>query len=382
MDSSGPGREALLGGEPRVDQPAPRGLRRRVLEYYDRHRRDLPWRREQGPYGVWISEVMLQQTRAESVVPYYRRWMERFPDVEALAGAPEDDVLEAWAGLGYYARARNLWRAARRVRDGFGGRLPRGLEELRGLPGIGEYTAAAVASIAYGVPAAAVDGNVRRVLSRLLDLASAGPAQLRAHAARLLDPARPGDFNQALMDLGATVCTPTAPRCPVCPVASDCLALARGTVGERPPTAARARPREKSFAVAVLADPARRVLLVRRPAQGLLARLWAFPERQLLGRASDARMAWGIARSLGFAEAAPGPALLPVRHAFTHLRALYLPVLLLVSGKAAAGSAPDDDARWVDTDAPAGIALPAAQKRIAAAAVRALGTTTPCQTDA
>src|SRR5688572_31827881 len=202
----------------KMSDAAIRRTRRALLGFYDAHRRALPWREDPRPYRVWISEVMLQQTRVDAVVPYYRAWMERFPDVRALAAAPLDDVLKSWEGLGYYARARNLHRAALVVRDRMGGELPARASALRELPGFGEYTAGAVASIAFGEAVPAVDGNVRRVLARLYDEPEPTARWLRERAAALVDPARPGDFNQALMELGATVCRPRSPDCARCPL--------------------------------------------------------------------------------------------------------------------------------------------------------------------
>lgn len=252
-------------------------LRRRLFAFYNARSRDLPWRREADPYRVWVSEVMLQQTRVEAVIPYYERWMRRFPTLDALAEADVDDVLREWQGLGYYARARNLHRAARLVRERYHGQIPGDLEALRQLPGVGEYTAGAIASIAFGIPAPAIDGNVRRVFSRLLDDPDPAPAELRRVVAALVPEDRPGDFNQALMELGATVCTPRSPECDRCPVAVLCRARANGTVAERPrPKRKRALP-EDDVATAVLVSPSGRYLLVRRPEEGLLGGMWEFP---------------------------------------------------------------------------------------------------------
>lgn len=343
--------------------------RRALLEFYDLRRRDLPWRRGEhaGPYAVWISEVMLQQTRVEAVVPYYRGWMERFPDVRSLADAPIDSVLKAWEGLGYYARARNLHRAAALVRDRMGGELPRTAAALRELPGVGEYTAGAVASIAFGQPVAAVDGNVRRVLSRLYDEPDPTPAWLRARAAALVDPHRPGDFNQALMDLGATVCTPRSPRCAACPLAAECGARSAGTVNARPRPRARSAVPTLEFGVAVLVHAprsgARRMLLVRRPGSGLLAGLWELPSREVGARGARwaARTA---AKAAGLAAiGAPAHALPLVHHAFSHFRGIYRPFLWEVG--AAAGGDADADVAWVDRAGLEARALPTAQRRIA-----------------
>jgi len=241
--------------------------RRKLLSWYRRNRRDLPWRRTSDPYAIWISEIMLQQTRVAAVVPYYERFLARFPDVRALAKARLDQVLALWSGLGYYRRARHLHAAAREVlRNGF----PRTEAEWRNLPGIGPYAAAAISSIAFGERAAAVDGNVVRVLSRLH--ATNGPVRELARA--WLSPRSPGDHNQALMELGATVCTPRAPSCPRCPLTSSCRGRSDPTRYPKP----RAKPRitEERLAVALIVRDGR-VQLVRRSPDGLLAGMWELP---------------------------------------------------------------------------------------------------------
>ncbi len=257
-----------------------RRLAERLLRWYARCRRDLPWRRTRDPYRIWISEVMLQQTRAEVVVPYYRRFLRAFPTVQALAAAPEQEVLRLWAGLGYYARARNLHRAAREVvrRGGF----PATAAEWRKLPGVGRYTAAAVASIAFGQDELAVDSNVLRVGLRLVGL-RASPAEAAARRAveatlrAVLPAGRAGDFNQALMDLGATVCLPRAPRCEACPVSASCRAHTRG-LADRLPLQRPQPPRpHRRFVAALVRDGAGRVLLVRQPSPGLWGGLWTLP---------------------------------------------------------------------------------------------------------
>ncbi len=252
-------------------------IHRRLLAWFDAHKRDLPWRGVGDPYAVWISEVMLQQTRAGSVAPYYRRWMKRFPDIDALADANLEEVLRLWRGLGFYARARNARRCAQRLRDAFGGAFPRSAKRLGTLPGIGPYTAAAVASIAFGEAVPAVDGNVRRVVARLFDLAQPSPAQARDLSAGLMDATRPGDFNEAMMELGATVCTPRSPSCPACPLAADCRARAAGTVPQRPLTRRRGPVPSRTWRVLVAVSPRGRTLVVRRPPEGLLGGMWEFP---------------------------------------------------------------------------------------------------------
>ena len=340
-----------------------------LLEHFDLNRRELPWRGETDPYRILVSEVMLQQTRVETVLRYYGPWLERFPDSAALARASEDQVLMQWEGLGYYSRARRLQGAARVVRDRHGGVLPSRVESLLELPGIGAYTAAAVASIAFGVRAAAVDGNVRRVLARLFDLPRPSPGELRALASGLIDPERPGDWNQALMELGATVCTPRAPSCAVCPVSSHCRARGSGTVLRRPEPERRARPTRRRFALAVLARGDGRVLVVRRAKPGLLAGLWAFPESVVAEGDDPVDGALPLARGLGF-DVLEGRPLPPVEHAFTHLRALYLPVLFQVGGRPRAPRG----ARWVRCSGHhQGVALPAAQRRILGAVAHSFG---------
>ena len=276
----------------------PEAFRRALLDHFDRRRRPLPWRRGRTPYRVMVSEFMLQQTRAETAIPYYDRWLRRFPGWEALADAPADDVLLAWKGLGYYRRARSLHRTAMIVRERYGGRLPEDPAELRTLPGVGEYTAGAVASIAFGLAVPAVDGNVRRVLSRLMDVGDPTATLLRDEATRLLDPERPGDFNEAMMELGATVCTPRSPRCDDCPVRPHCIADKAGTVSDRP-LVRRRRPLPRvAYVTAVVvrgaatssptAPPPAHTLLTRRPDTGLLAGMWEFPTTEIHRHAAGA----------------------------------------------------------------------------------------------
>jgi len=256
-------------------------LRSALLAWFDRHQRDLPWRRTRDPYAIWVSEVMLQQTQVSRVEGYWTRFLHRFPTARALAEAPLDGVLAAWSGLGYYSRARNLHRAAKQISAEHGGQLPRTSEQLRALAGFGRYTAGAVASIAFGEAAPVVDGNVARVLSRL-DAIEGAPGD-RAREARLWDRAgelvqgeRPGDFNQALMELGATVCRPVAPTCLLCPWRDACAARAQGRVEELPPP--RARPKKARLDVAAAwCERGGRILLARRPGSGLFGGLWELP---------------------------------------------------------------------------------------------------------
>ena len=292
-----------------------------LLAWFDVHRRDLPWRQTSDPYRIWLSEVMLQQTRVETVLPYYRRFLERFPTVKRLAEAEVDEVLALWSGLGYYRRARQLHQAARLVaeRGHRGAGFPRTAVGLRELPGIGDYTAAAVASIAFGEAIPVLDGNVVRVLSRLLAApedprGGAGRRRLLEAARELLDPARPGDSNQALMELGATLCSPQRPRCPACPLRLGCRAALAGEQ-ELYPAARRRRPRESVRLVAVVVEGEDGVLLFRRPeGSALLAGTWELPwvEAGSAGRSPEA----GLGARYG-GRWRLGPALARVRHGIT-----------------------------------------------------------------
>jgi A/G-specific adenine glycosylase len=256
-------------------------VRGALLAWFDRSARDLPWRRDPSPYRVWLSEVMLQQTRVDTVIPYFERFVRDFPDVRALAAASVDDVLARWSGLGYYRRARQLHAAADAIVERFGGELPSTVEELRSLPGVGAYTAGAVASIAHGRPVPLVDGNVARVIARLAGLreafdTAAGARATWAIAARLVPSDRPGDFNQSLMELGSLVCTPTSPLCLTCPVRAACTAAREGLQEVLPLARKRAAVRELVW-TALVAVRGRRVLLARRPLDGLFGGLWEPP---------------------------------------------------------------------------------------------------------
>ena len=378
---------------PILAPPGILGFRRSLLAWFEARARDLPWREDTDPYRVWVSEVMLQQTRVDAVIPYYLRWMERFPSVERLAAAPEEEVMGAWAGLGYYSRARNLHLAARVVRERHGGVLPSDPEVLRALPGVGEYTVGAVGSIAFGLPLPAVDGNVRRVLARLADEADPTQALLRRWAGELVDPERPGDFNQALMELGATVCTPRKPRCGACPVSGACRALAAGTQAERPVPRRKGAVRELSWGVAVLvagAGEEARVLLRRRPSSGLLGGMWEFPSGEVgeEGERAAARQAAGGSLTARGELVGRGAPLEPVPHLFSHIRAVYHPFLWwlgqepvfsghpavdleaavdgdpVVDLEPAAGDGGPDPLRWIRLQGESPPPLPVAQQRI------------------
>ena len=347
-----------------------RSLQRALLSFYDEARRDLPWRRTTDPYRIWVSEVVLQQTRAETVIPFYERWLARFPTLAALAAAPTDQVLKAWEGLGYYSRARNLHRAAHLVRERHAGYVPDDVRALRALPGVGEYTAGAVASIAFGRAEPAVDGNVRRVLARLLDEPDPSARRLRSIAAALLPQERPGDFNQAMMELGAVRCTPRAPACRRCPVSRLCRARRAGTQLERPVRRRRAAVPIYDLGTAVIRDAAGRLLLERRPDGGLLAGLFSFPSAVMdPGEAAEAAARRAVTVRLE-RHATP---LGVVEHTFTHRRERYHAVLFecshnhdirgrsLTGGKVTPVAEPH---RWVRPTELADIPVPVAQRKI------------------
>ncbi|HEY8528179.1 MAG TPA: A/G-specific adenine glycosylase [Paenibacillaceae bacterium] len=306
---------------------------RKLLEWYLANRRDLPWRRTRDPYHIWVSEIMLQQTRVDTVIPYFNRFVERFPTVRDLAEAPEAEVLKLWEGLGYYSRARNLQAAARQVMERHGGSLPADRESLARLKGIGPYTVGAILSIAFNVPEPAVDGNVMRVLARFFGLEDdvARPAtrvRMEALARELIPEGHAGDFNQALMELGALVCTPRAPQCAVCPVAAECVAKSGGRQESLPVKSKGKAPRPE-YRLAVLVEGtgplAGRVLVRKRPAEGLLARLWELPHVEVpdpeVWESPEAAPVW-----LAGALEAEGLRIRPKRfageaeHTFSHLR--------------------------------------------------------------
>jgi A/G-specific adenine glycosylase len=296
-----------------------------LLAWYGRRRRILPWREHPDPYRVWISEIMLQQTQVDTVIPYYSRFLERFPDAAALAAAPLDDVLKAWENLGYYARARHLHQAARILVEKFNGKLPDTWGAIITLPGIGNYTAGAILSIAFGKPVPAVDGNARRVLSRLYAVREPVDQRetqksLHALAVSLIPETAPGSFNQALMDLGAMICAPKSPACADCPLRIQCKAQQDGLqdllpMSEKKP----AKPHERVTA-AVIFNRQGQVLIVRRPARGLLGSLWKFPggiveKKEMLeeGLTRTVREELGIRIRVG-------KPLASVNHAYTHFR--------------------------------------------------------------
>jgi A/G-specific adenine glycosylase len=311
-------------------------MARLLVDWHNTHQRDLPWRTAppgaRDPYAVWISEVMLQQTRVEAVVGYYTRWMARFPTVEALAAADLQAVLKAWEGLGYYARARNLHRAAQVIAAEHGGVFPTTRPALLALPGVGEYTVGALLSIAYNAPEPLLDGNVKRVLARVLDLAAPVDQpgvikELWRHARALVAAAAEGEAgacNEGIMELGALICTPQSPRCLLCPLQDLCLAAARGTQADRPVMPPRKRTPHYDVAAGVIwqGEPYQsRLLLAQRPHKGLLGGLWEFPggKREEGDADLPACLRREIAEELGIEIEVAAPVTV-VAHAYTHFR--------------------------------------------------------------
>jgi A/G-specific adenine glycosylase len=342
-----------------------------ALAWFDRHKRDLPWRRTEDPYAIWVSEVMLQQTQVERVRDYYPRFLERFPTVKALAEASLSDVLAVWRGLGYYGRARNLHRAAREIVERFGGSLPPNLDALRTLPGFGRYTAGAVASIAFGIEAPVVDGNVARVLSRVLLIEGqpgdkAREVALWRAAADLVIGPRPGDLNQALMELGATVCTPSAPLCLLCPLQSGCGALATGRVAELPPPKKSAPKKALDLAVAV-AHRDGRVLLARRPEGGLFGGLWEMPCAPIETRGTT------VLRKMLGKRPVIGPEMLVLQRTLSHRRLRLHLHPVDMTPRLGAPPAPYLEWRWVPFAETGAVGMSAAMDSAMREAIPGLG---------
>ena len=342
---------------------------RSVVDWYDAGHRKLPWRETRDPYRIWISEIMLQQTRAETVVSYYERFLARYPTVQALALSDEQELLKCWEGLGYYSRARSLRLAALEIVKAYGGELPADVQKLRALPGIGDYTAGAIASIAFGIPAAAVDGNVERVLCRYdaVQEEVGTPAVRRRIAARaqeLVPADRPGAFANAMMARGATVCTPRTPACLMCPVRDGCRGRAQGLAAELP-RKARKKPQrvERRAVLLVLAEG--RVLVVQRR-EKLLGGLYVFPDVLLGDGPADPSALCAQMDALGLETAYDG-ALGSARHVFTHI-IWEMEIFAL----AARRCGPVDGGRWVTAQELSGLPLPTAVKAARAHAMRRL----------
>lgn len=311
-----------------------KNFQRRLLKWFHAHQRDLPWRTSRDPYRIWVAEVMLQQTRIAAVMPYYQRFLDRFPDVRSLARAPQAEVLKQWSGLGYYRRARNLHSAAKQIMARHGAQFPRELDDALNLPGIGVYTAAAVLSIAYDVRLAVLDGNVARVLARINavrgDLRAPKTwALLTATASQLLARESPSDWNQSLMELGEVICTPLSPRCSVCPVRNWCRAHASGLQSEIPAPRRKRAAIKVKIAAAVLLDAQGRTLLVQDPGahdQVLFSRMWQFPAIEVTHRPKDA-LAAHLRSTFAFHGTLALESLPAARHGVTFRSIALLPFL-------------------------------------------------------
>lgn len=341
-----------------------------LISWFEANRADLPWRRNRDPYHVWLSEVMLQQTQVATVVPYYERFVARFPTVAALAAAPLDDVLKLWEGLGYYSRARNLHRAAQKVVDDYGGEFPGSVDELLKLPGVGRYTAGAIASLAFGVDAPVLDGNVTRVLARLFNVEddigeSRTKRELWALAEELLPPGRTGAWNEGLMELGRRICTPRSPDCAACPLAEYCEATRLGVQESRPVRQPKAKTPHYDVTAAVITGADGRLLIAQRPLDGMLGGLWEFPGgKRQPGESLAACLRREIREELDI-EVEVGEQLATVKHAYTHFRiTLYAFACRHVEGTPQAiGCA---DWTWVTRDELERYAFPATDRQIIA----------------
>ncbi|WFB59422.1 A/G-specific adenine glycosylase [Paenibacillus sp. BR1-192] len=345
-----------------------------LLDWYEINKRDLPWRRHRDPYYIWVSEIMLQQTRVDTVIPYFHRFIERFPTIQSLADAPEDDVLKCWEGLGYYSRARNLQAAARQVTEQYDGVMPSGKDEVSGLKGIGPYTSGAIRSIAFNIPAAAVDGNVMRVLSRYFlieeDIMKVKTrTKMEDLVLTLVPDGRASDFTQALMELGALICTPKSPKCLVCPVMEHCSARLEGKE-ESLPIKTKAKPPRPEYRLTAIVEGTGvhegKILIRKRPAAGLLAGMWelphvivsadgssvpaAMPEETAMVRLRDALLEDGV-------PVQPIGHVMDAEHTFSHIQwniSVYRckwqdvpPAVLQAAESAAAYETGEENFRWI-----------------------------------
>lgn len=312
------------------------------LTWYQQEKRNLPWRYNQDPYRIWISEIMLQQTRVDTVIDYFYRFMEEFPTIQDLADAPEDKLLKVWEGLGYYSRARNLQAAAKQIVTEFGGKFPTTVEQIRSLKGIGPYTAGAISSIAFEIPEPAIDGNVMRVVSRLFcieaDIAKASSRNEFDEAMRrIISQDQPGDFNQAMMDLGSSICTPTNPQCEICPIQKYCQAYRENRQTAFPIKSKKQKPKDVYYIAGVIENKQQEILLQQRAESGLLAKMWLFPLEEVTEvRFNELKnqydpAAWDLFSSTQVAEDSPDffteeaivwqkKVLGEVKHVFSHLR--------------------------------------------------------------
>jgi len=343
-----------------------------LLSWYERNKRLLPWRNTADPYAIWLSEIMLQQTQVDAVIPYYLRFLERFPTIRELAEAPLGAVLKIWENMGYYSRARNLHSAARLVVARHCGRLPANLDDLKALPGIGLYTAGAILSIAFEKPVPAVDGNVKRVISRLFVVdgpGNAGSTQrlISALAEKIVPVRMPGRFNQALMELGALLCRPKTPQCPECPLQSCCLAYAGNCQHLLPVSGKRKKRPHKEAAVAIIRNSENRLLIIQRPKDGFLGGLWTFPGGMLNpGEAVREALEKRCRERLNLSIAVGAP-LMTLQQAYTHFQL----TLHVFSGAIPEGGYPESSAKgnwcWATFEDIRGLPFSRAELRILAA---------------
>lgn len=339
-----------------------RAFARALTRWFRAGGRDLPWRRTRHPYRVWVSEIMLQQTRIETVLPYYRRFLQRFPTVRALAAAKLDEVLKVWEGLGYYARARNLHRSAQRIVEGHGGRFPETADEWLTLPGVGDYTAAAIVSITLGLPAPVIDGNVRRVVARLLNDPKPIDLRILDTLAIAIEFADAGDFNQGMMELGQRVCAPRNPLCRECPVRRHCAAHAAGTVDRVPAPKPRKEVPHYEIAIGVCSKGGR-VLVSRRKEDAMLGGLWEFPGGKIrAGESPERAVAREFEEEIGI-RVKVGPKLVTVPHKYSHFSVnLHTYLCSHVSGRPRAIDCAE--VKWVDRGRLRELAFPTANRRI------------------
>jgi A/G-specific adenine glycosylase len=338
-----------------------------LLSWYGKEKRDLPWRDSRDPYAIWVSEIMLQQTQVKTVIPYYRRWISAFPTLQMLARAPEEKILKLWEGLGYYTRARNLHRAAKQLTADGNGKMPETLEEILALPGVGRYTAGAILSIAFGQPLPVLDGNVKRVLSRLLLLRENGVSVRSANrlwkmATALVPKRNPGDFNQALMELGAVVCLPKNPLCGACPLKSICKANAEGVQQRYPPVKPRPITKQIEVSAGVILR-SNKVFIQQRLRGGLMGGLWEFPGgKREAGETLEACLQREIREELSV-DIRIEEKVMTIRHAYTRFRVtLHVYLCKLVSGRIRAVEC--EQWQWVAVPRLGEFAYPAANLKI------------------
>jgi A/G-specific adenine glycosylase len=337
-----------------------------LIGWFEKEQRDLPWRKDSDPYKVWVSEVMLQQTKVDTVIPYFQKFIEQFPTLEALAEADEEEVLKAWEGLGYYSRVRNLHAAVKEVTEQYGGKIPDNREQFAKLKGVGPYTTGAVLSIAYGIPEPAVDGNVMRVLSRIFlvweDIAKAGTRKLFEDVVRqIISHENPSYFNQGLMELGALICTPRNPACLLCPVQAHCRAFQEGVQAELPVKTKKANVKQVPIIAAVLKDENGKVLIRKRGSEGLLANLWEFPNCEAAdGQASPEERLEAFLKEQYGIKAQLGQPFTALEHAFSHL----IWKITVYDGKIAGKFTETEQLKLVDEKEIESYAFPVSHQRI------------------